>query len=59
MINGKCTHLLDDLSEHLEAIDQACKNRFKWKEIRGKIDASYISIFSLGKLEDFLAQKDI
>lgn len=58
VINGKCIHLLDDLSGHLEAMDQACNNRFKWKEIKEKIHESYISLFSTGKLEDFLAQKN-
>lgn len=59
VINEKCTHLLDDLSQYLEEINQACSNRFKWIEIKGKIHESYISILNSGKLEDFLMQKNV
>lgn len=59
VINEKCTHFLDGLSEYLKEIDQACNNRFKWEEIMEKIQKSYISAFSAGKLEDFLTQKEI
>lgn len=32
--NEKFLSLLDDLSDYLEVVDQACNNRFGWNEIK-------------------------
>ena len=57
-INEKYVLLLNDLSDYLAIMDQECRNRFGWNEIKAKISESYISIFDSGDLESFLHRKD-
>lgn len=60
IIREKYLSLLNDLSNYLETVDQACSNRFGWNEMKFKISESYISIFNLADLKTFLAQgKDL
>lgn len=56
VINKNSLLLLDIVSEYLKSIDQACHNRFRWDVQKQKIDESYISIFAVGNLEDFIKQ---
>lgn len=56
VINKTSLALLGDVSDHLEAIDSACHNRFAWEVQRQKIHEGYISIFTAGNFENFLKQ---
>lgn len=58
VINKNSLPLLNDVSEYLNTIDQACHNRFHWDIQKQKIDEGYTntSIFTGGNLEDFIKQ---
>ncbi len=53
-INEKSLAFLDDVSNYMQSIDDACHHRFTWGVQKQKIHESYISIFAAGSLEDFL-----
>ena len=51
IIRERYLSLLNDLSDYLEIVDQACGNRFGWNEMKRKISESYISIFNSADLK--------
>ncbi|MDE6434678.1 MAG: hypothetical protein K2L07_10685 [Lachnospiraceae bacterium] len=57
IIDKQCKPLLDEISNYLEIIDQSCGGRFDWKTQQEKIHEGYISIFKVGKFEDFLQEE--
>lgn len=58
VINKNSLPLLNDVSEYLNSIDQACHYRFHWDAQKQKIEEGYTntSIFTAGNLEDFIKQ---
>ncbi len=55
-VNKKSLSFLDDVSEHLNSIDNACHDRFHWDEQKKKFNESYISIFAAENMEEFIKQ---
>ena len=45
---------LSDVSTYLGIINQHCNGRFDWEGQKAKIHESYVSLFKVGKFEDFL-----
>ena len=54
IISKKSLVFLEEVSNHLQLIDDACHHRFTWEVQKQKIHESYTSIFTAGNLEDFL-----
>ena len=46
--------VLSDVSTYLGIVSQHCSGRYNWEKQKTKIHDSYISLFEVGRFEDFL-----